>query len=630
MRTVWLLAASLLICAQLADSRTTYKRFKKLLDSSDEDEHASAEVIKREEVRARKSNDGYRVKSACYNRNKNRVELVENKSCGQNVLVATGKYANRVNETGWGILEVETFASAGITDEIQAYAAGVVEGSLTKLQIFYHFRNTVEGMCSPDPGTRAYCKRLYRYLKKNLDWVRSQVLEQTNDYWKMVNLTYTQVTGINHGYATNATLTPSVEFELTPVYMLHLSGELFDLAKALKKPTSVSDDPDPGKCSGFLKITPNNKDLLFSHVSMSGYNTMNRLLKLYKFAYDKSRVPGHTYSFSSYAGTVVSSDDYTLISSGLASIETTISVFNDTLYTDRYIKPEGQLLCWVRSTISNQLAKTAKEWTDIFARYNSGTYNNQWTVVDYKLFSPGEELPNHDVVWILEQLPGYTESRDVTWFLRKYSYWPSYNIPYQTRISQLSGFDVKGNELDWWRWGYSPRAKIFQRDHAKVTDIASLRALMRYNNYQHDEFSRCSCNPPYTAEAGISARGDLNPANGSYEIPGMGHRNHGSLDYKGTNYTLFKQLRIEAIGGPAYDPLPPFSWATTDIVAPHFGQPTLWKFDNFVTEWENAVEVEMTPVRQTYSDSVAQLNTDINTSSSEESGSSQVQDDFDV
>lgn len=62
----------------------------------------------------------------------------------------------------------------------------------------------------------------------------------------------------------------------------------------------------------------------------------------------------------------------------------------------------------------------------------------------------------------------------------------------------------------------------------------------------------------------------------------MGHRNHGSLDYKGTNYTLFKQLRIDAIGGPAFDPLPPFSWDTTDIVAPHFGQPTLWKFGSFI------------------------------------------------
>jgi hypothetical protein len=67
--------------------------------------------------------------------------------------------------------------------------------------------------------------------------------------------------------------------------MLHISGELFDLAKALKKPALVTDDPEPGKCSGFLKVTDGNKDMLFSHVAMSGYNTMNRVLKLYKFAY---------------------------------------------------------------------------------------------------------------------------------------------------------------------------------------------------------------------------------------------------------------------------------------------------------------------------------------------------------
>ena len=84
----------------------------------------------------------------------------------------------------------------------------------------------------------------------------------------------------------------------------------------------------------------------------------------------------------------------------------------------------------------------------------------------------------------------------------------------------MSGFDLKGTENNWWRWGYAPRAKIFQRDHNKVTDMESLRKLMRYNDYQHDEFSKCACSPPYTAEAGISARGDLNPANGTYEIPG--------------------------------------------------------------------------------------------------------------
>jgi len=214
--------------------------------------------------------------------------------------------------------------------------------------------------------------------------------------------------------------------------------------------------------------------------------------------------------------------------------------------------------------------------------------------VDFKQFTPGQELPSTGVVWILEQVPGYTASSDVTWFLRKFGYWPSYNIPYLAKISRLSGYNLKGAEKNWWRWGACPRARIFQRDHHKVVDLNSLKDLMRYNNYQHDEFSRCACNPPYTAEAGISARGDLNPANGTYELEGMGHRNHGSLDYKGTNYTLFKKLRFQVVGGPTdYGTIPPFSWITTDIVTPHMGQPNLWKFEPFITDWESEVVVDV-------------------------------------
>ena len=35
-------------------------------------------------------------------------------------------------------------------------------------------------------------------------------------------------------------------------------------------------------------------------------------------------------------------------------------------------------------------------------------YNNQWIVVDYKKYVSGEEIQD-DTLWILEQIPGYTE-----------------------------------------------------------------------------------------------------------------------------------------------------------------------------------------------------------------------------
>lgn len=535
-----------------------------------------------------KASEYYNYLSVCMNTTGPNLYVQKRKKCDENNQVALGRFRNAVNETGWGVFEVETFSK--YKPEIQAYAAGLAEGILTKQLIYFHFRNTIENMCN---GSRDYCKRLYQYLSKNLNWIRKTATSKpiSDLYWRHVNLTFLQLTGIYHGYTKKEPIVykPNIEFYMHPIYMIQLSGELFDLSKFLNKTNDQTDDPDPGRCSGFVKIAPGNKDMFFSHVAMSGYNTMNRVLKLYKFGYDRKRVPGYTVSFSGYAGALASADDYVLISSGLASIETTISIFNKELYSDKFIKPEGQLHCWIRSIIANSLAATARDWVKIFARYNSGTYNNQWTVVDYKKFNPGMDLPSNGLIWVLEQVPGHTMARDMTWFLRKYTYWPSYNIPYFIKIAKISGYDKQGAKYDWYKWGSSPRAKIFNRDHVKVTNIDELRKLMRYNDYTREPFSRCKCNPPYTAEAGISARGDLNPSNGTYELEGMGHRNHGGLDYKGTNYTLFKQLRFRAWGGPTYDPLPVFRWDTTDIETPHYGQPTVWNFTEIEIDWESNV-----------------------------------------
>jgi len=54
----------------------------------------------------------------------------------------------------------------------------------------------------------------------------------------------------------------------------------------------------------------------------------------------------------------------------------------------------------------------------------------------------------------------------------------------------------------------------------------------RYNDYTHDPLSACNCTPPYSAENAISARCDLNPANGTYPFDSLGHRSHGGSDAK--------------------------------------------------------------------------------------------------
>ena len=116
-------------------------------------------------------------------------------------------------------------------------------------------------------------------------------------------------------------------------------------------------------------------------------------------------IPGQTMSFSSYPGLIYSGDDFYLISTGLAVTETTIGNSNKDLW--KFVKPKGQILEGVRTMVANRLAQSGKHWSKLFAKRNSGTYNNQWMVLDYNKFEPGKDVANtKGLLWVLEQLPG--------------------------------------------------------------------------------------------------------------------------------------------------------------------------------------------------------------------------------
>jgi len=68
-----------------------------------------------------------------------------------------------------------------------------------------------------------------------------------------------------------------------------------------------------------------------------------------------------------------------------------------------------------------------------------------------------------------------------------------------------------------------------ETDRNEADDVIN---CCRYNDYTHDPLSACNCTPPYSAENAISARCDLNPANGTYPFDSLGHRSHGGTDAK--------------------------------------------------------------------------------------------------
>lgn len=524
----------------------------------------------------------------------NGFDLVQGKLTTTVDTVAWANFTNAINQTGWSYLEIKT--DPKFPDKIQAYAAGFIEGHVTSELLYLYWKNTVDGYCD---GKEELCKKIAKFVNQNTAWIHKKISQQrkvgTNPYWHHVGLVYDQLQGLEDGYDSKVMYDKSPHIPHGDIFWMNIFGDLEDLEQVFdpKNKFNTTRVLGSGSCSAMIKLLPGNADLYLAHDTWNSYQSMIRVLKKYTLPYhwtssSKKPVPGQIMAFSSYPGLVYSGDDFTVISSGLGVTETTIGNSNADLWKN--VKWHGRVLEGIRSMVANRLAKTGKAWTRIFARRNSGTYNNQWMVVDYKRFKPGASLRNATgILWVLEQLPGHVHMEDVTRILTAQSYWPSYNTPYFKDIFKLSGSPANVAKYgNWFTYDKTPRALIFKRDHRNVKDIESMTRLMRYNNFKKDPLSQCACEPPYSAENAISARNDLNPASGKYPFGALGHRSHGGTDMKLTTSKLFNKLQFVAYGGPTYDDLPPFQWSNVDFAkdTPHYGHPDLWQFKPITHKWK--------------------------------------------
>ncbi|KAF3853292.1 hypothetical protein F7725_013980 [Dissostichus mawsoni] len=309
-------------------------------------------------------------------------------------------------------------------------------------------------------------------------------------------------------------------------------GDLLDLVPALTPRSNSSSaagalrTPGMGHCTALIKVLPGFENLLFGHSSWYTYAATMRIYKHWDFRVSDTRTATGKMSFSSYPGFLMSLDDFYLLGSGLLMTQTSIGLFNSSLFS--LIGPHS-LLAWQRVRLANILALSGEEWAHIFSKYNSGTYNSQYMVVDLNRVSLGHRIRD-GALTVVEQIPGKVMHSDQTQALRR-GYWPSYNIPFHEEIYNLSGYSAM-----WKRYGEDfsydlcPRAKILRRDQAKVFHLSSLKHIMRYNNYKRDPYSKG--HPCKT----ICCRNDLRPRR---PRPG------GCYDTK-----MAVQLAAEAVNGP--------------------------------------------------------------------------------
>ncbi|XP_049273675.1 putative phospholipase B-like 2 [Rhipicephalus sanguineus] len=501
------------------------------------------------------------------------------------VPVAWASFKDDIHESGWSYLQIES--SPYVHDELQAYAAGALEAYLTRRLMENQWENLFSRYCE---NQTEYCSRLDDFIIKNLEYSREQEhrFMYSDPYWNMVHLQMKQLAGLSDVFE-NQTLDYSHELNtVTRSFYFSLVGDLFDLEQALERKKDFHSIAQILACSALVKVVGDFEDIYISHDTWFLYRGMLRIQKRYIFpwhytAKSEHIIPGHTITMSSYAGKLVSWDNFYLTSAGLAITET--SIVNDNKDLWKFVVPESGPFTWVSAAVASRLATSGLEWVRILGRENGGTCNSQVLVLDYKLFVPGTPISD-GTLWIYEQLPKMTRYEDVSRDLRDNKYWASYNIAYFSDIFNISEQLPKVRRYgDYYTFENAPRAKIFRRDHAKVTDMSSMIKLMRYNDFKNDPLSHCNCSPPYNPTYAIAPRYDLIDPHGTYDIPEMYPRAVGGIDVKVTNYTLFASREFVGVSGPTWENQPPFQWSNSGFADSHVGHPDKWQFEPVIHKW---------------------------------------------
>ena len=125
-------------------------------------------------------------------------------------------------------------------------------------------------------------------------------------------------------------------------------------------------------------------------------------------------------TFSGYAGTLSSTDDWYITSNNLLITETTLEVINIKMY-EHVKSAKDYIPNFLRVLSASRFAKNGKEWCQSIAAFNSGTYSSQWMIIDYNKFNKikGTKNKKNGLVYMLEQTPNKVTYHDITNHIHK-------------------------------------------------------------------------------------------------------------------------------------------------------------------------------------------------------------------
>ena len=498
-------------------------------------------------------------------------------SSDPNNAIVQGYFNDSIDTVGWYQLHINS--TEGANPENVMRCAGAVEGYLTRRRIFQHFRmiNDINNWNMSE----GYPEGLNTFLTTNMRYVEESVDAYVeSDFWQGIGMIWLQFKGLCEGYNLSNNVDPDEEKVLTPLdlWMMQSEGDLDDLlnipelvATEINGPTRMMQKVTPGEhCSGLVRLLPDYSDIYFAHDSWSDYRELHGQLKEYRLNIPLFKA--HSITMSTRIGKLASYDDFYISDAGLFVLETTINNFNADLYKN--VKPQS-LMTWIRAVHATWATDNGKDWTETFIRHNSGTYNNEYLVVDSKKFEYGKK-PTSDLLWIIEQYPGVHMSKDITDVLVEKGFFPSFNTPWFEELYELAGYPEHvaswGDTGNYWTYNTSARFYIFERDVPRIKTFDDFKAFMRYNNWKRDLYSNGDPGQQ------IMSRYDQRPKYGNPLLP---PRLFGGLDSKCLKVREATwALKFHARASPTNDEengIPVFEFPDDERY--YKGLPKRWDFD---------------------------------------------------
>lgn len=229
--------------------------------------------------------------------------------------------------------------------------------------------------------------------------MKKNKLTNETEYYLTLKYVLNQFDGLFQGQKDGA-----IQFGKTPLlrdqmYQIAMQADLNDLIPAfssgqlnlyhekqnqeLNKAPNQLEFLQEKECSAYVKFNKKTNNLISSHNTHNLYSLMNRIFKYYDFDLFIGNKKLNGYKFSSRPADLNSKDDYYTLTNNMVVMETSLNIWDLSIYKNLRTTTIPK---WIRVNIANKLAENNLEWIELFFKYNSGTHNNQWLIVDYNKF----------------------------------------------------------------------------------------------------------------------------------------------------------------------------------------------------------------------------------------------------